>query len=389
MEQMGVGSGLRSSLKGFIEALNKSDGGEVMLTLKSEYAKFIEELYLGIQVLVLIVLLVGISLLKTAVPFYLTFIFLMSYVVVLSQKFHIYIRYLETKDFIDFLRRPLYKVLDGIILGSAIYLYSAVAHSLINILYIFLIFQSLRPHSTQKFYSSIYAGIIYGILSLLQMKNQMWIDFLINVGIFFIMEYIISTVIGQIQLMHEQQAYYEVEMKNKNQKLEEMAFLDYLTHLHNHQSFYLYFEKLYKKSFMHKKPLTLTIIDIDNFKQVNDNYGHLAGDDILRDVAQMIGANIRKTDFIARYGGEEFAIVYPDTKLEDGVRVSEHLRKMVEKHVFVANGQKLQITISLGTGALAVDGEYMPYGRFIDEVDKLLYDAKHAGKNQVKYGLIA
>src|SRR5262249_9106552 len=102
----------------------------------------------------------------------------------------------------------------------------------------------------------------------------------------------------------------------------------------------------------YSRPLSLVIFDIDHFKKVNDEYGHLAGDHVLRELTRTIRDKVRRHDVIARYGGEEFAVISPEVDLDGGGAFAEKLRALVEHHAFQFEKTEIHVTISVGVGAL-------------------------------------
>jgi diguanylate cyclase len=128
-------------------------------------------------------------------------------------------------------------------------------------------------------------------------------------------------------------------------------------------------------------PLSLIIGDIDNFKQINDRFGHTTGDKVLCAVAQILQANCRQTDTLARYGGEEFVVLMPETRLEQAARAAEKLRAAVAGQAFRADGKPILITVSFGIAEFqAGDTAESVFQR----ADRALYQAKHAGRNRVE-----
>jgi len=126
--------------------------------------------------------------------------------------------------------------------------------------------------------------------------------------------------------------------------------------------------------------ISLMFIDIDNFKHINDTYGHIAGDIVLKKIAQIIKSSIRKSDYAFRYGGEEFLVVLPFTSKDEALLVAEKIRKKIEKTVIKYNKHLLKITVSIGVS------EYDPHKTLkenLEIVDKKLYEAKRSGKNKV------
>jgi diguanylate cyclase (GGDEF)-like protein len=128
--------------------------------------------------------------------------------------------------------------------------------------------------------------------------------------------------------------------------------------------------------------LCAVIFDIDHFKGINDRFGHLAGDHVLRELARVIQDRTRRDEVFARYGGEEFVIILPETSLEGAAQLSETLREKVETHQFVFQGEKIPVTISMGAALLH---EHMTGTDLITAADTKLYEAKNGGRNRVCY----
>ena len=123
------------------------------------------------------------------------------------------------------------------------------------------------------------------------------------------------------------------------------------------------------------------MVDIDNFKQVNDNLGHDSGDLVLQKVAEQLAVNMRSVDFVARIGGEEFVVVLPETDLGGAVEVAERLRVAVKDTRIEAGRQSLSVTVSMGVGMLTEAGDHR---QMIFDADQALYAAKRSGKDRVE-----
>ena len=130
-------------------------------------------------------------------------------------------------------------------------------------------------------------------------------------------------------------------------------------------------------------PLSLLMIDLDNFKDVNDRYGHPAGDTVICSVAHLLVTTLRKTDLLARYGGEEFAALLPETRIEGALVIAERIRKMVEGRPVAADGECIRITVSVGVSSHTNDSEVNPQ-ILLKKADLALYRAKTAGRNRVE-----
>ena len=159
-----------------------------------------------------------------------------------------------------------------------------------------------------------------------------------------------------------------------------LSLTDALTGLYNRRHFDNTIEREFMRSKRYGGDLSLAIIDIDFFKKINDTYGHLCGDYILKEAAYLIMDNFRKTDFVFRYGGEEFVVILTETNLESSKIPLERLRAKIAEYPFVFNGQPLHITVS--TGVSSNNAETIE--EFLDNADKALYRAKQTGRNKVE-----
>jgi len=133
----------------------------------------------------------------------------------------------------------------------------------------------------------------------------------------------------------------------------------------------------------HRTELSLLILDIDHFKRVNDTYGHLAGDEVLKSLGAIIARTIRTEDVFARYGGEEFAIIARDIGAVGGVALGDRVRTLVEASRVEFEGQMLRVTVSIGVATLQCTGGNVSADAMISIADKRLYEAKRLGRNRV------
>jgi diguanylate cyclase len=175
-------------------------------------------------------------------------------------------------------------------------------------------------------------------------------------------------------------------MEGDSQKLREQvveeresALTDQLTEVKNRMAYDERIEQEYAYWKRYQTPLSQMVIDIDFFKKINDNYGHIAGDKVLHTVAQHLQNNIRETDFLARYGGEEFVIIMPGTTSEEAMGVAEKLRHEIETCGFHYRGEAVMVTISCGVAQFAENN--VPRDVFI-KADEAMYKAKSAGRNR-------
>ena len=175
-------------------------------------------------------------------------------------------------------------------------------------------------------------------------------------------------------ITEKKETYLELELKNKI--LAEFSITDALTKIGNYRTLIDHLNANIARSIRTGSFLSIAIFDIDEFKKVNDTKGHIYGDQVLADVAQILKKTVRDTDFLGRYGGEEFMVIFPDTGLASAMQVSERIRGAVENHSFV---EGLKITIS--GGVRQFEGEALT--DFIRLADTHLYEAKARGKNQI------
>lgn len=176
---------------------------------------------------------------------------------------------------------------------------------------------------------------------------------------------------------------YNDRLRSSVQQTIELAVTDPLTGLHNRRYLDNHLKTLFNRALVRGKPLTICITDIDRFKQVNDTFGHDAGDEVLREFANRVRATVRGADLACRYGGEEFVVVMPDTTPETAAIVAERLRSMVENKPFSLRGNPtgLQITASLGVATIG-PGVETPE-QLLKQADRALYQAKNDGRNRV------
>lgn len=167
-------------------------------------------------------------------------------------------------------------------------------------------------------------------------------------------------------------------------KLLEEAHTDGLTKCFNKTYFNNALELEVKKSKVTGKPLTLIIFDLDHFKKLNDNYGHDAGDYVLKEKSHIIRDHgIRQGDIFARYGGEEFCILLPNTNLKQGFEIAERLRSLIQKHEFIYDGKRLPVTASVG---IADYRQGVNTGTdLFKRADSAVYKSKEGGRNQVNF----
>ncbi|MCA2977854.1 MAG: diguanylate cyclase [Myxococcaceae bacterium] len=166
-----------------------------------------------------------------------------------------------------------------------------------------------------------------------------------------------------------------------HEEIYQLTISDGLTQVHNKRYFLEYLEREMGRCHRYERSLSLIMFDIDHFKSINDTNGHLAGDYVLRELAQTLKPRIRREECFARYGGEEFAIVMPEAGGEKARRFAEKVRKLVEDHRFSFEDKDIAVTISLGVADLSAD--MTEPLQFIKLADQNLYRAKKGGRNRV------
>jgi two-component system chemotaxis family response regulator WspR len=181
-------------------------------------------------------------------------------------------------------------------------------------------------------------------------------------------------------LRHSQQ-----QLQEKNLALQRLSNMDGLTGLSNRRYFDEYIESQWKLAIREQNPISLLMIDVDDFKHYNDTYGHLAGDEVLKSVAMVLRQHfLRPTDLTARFGGEEFAVILPTTPFAPIKSMSENLRRGVEELAIPnrASTSGDYLTISVG-GSSMVPQLTDSFSSLIQAADEAMYEAKKSGKNQV------
>ena len=172
-----------------------------------------------------------------------------------------------------------------------------------------------------------------------------------------------------------------LEKTKENEILRQQITIDGMTQLNNHKAFCEILNSEISRASRYNKPLALIFADIDYFKSVNDNYGHLAGDHALKVVAGSLKEELRESDHIARYGGEEFVIILPETDTGDALKVSERLREKIKNTKMSYDGNSINLTMSFGVAAMP-NNQRISSDKFIKMADEAVYMAKGQGRDR-------
>ncbi|WP_300155427.1 GGDEF domain-containing protein [Solidesulfovibrio sp.] len=188
----------------------------------------------------------------------------------------------------------------------------------------------------------------------------------------------------QVQTLYAAVSHLALALKNAAlfNQVKIRADHDGLTRIHNRRAFD---ERLVDELRRHQRyghAMSLLMLDIDHFKNINDRFGHLMGDHVLREVGRIVSETLRSTDFTARYGGEEFVVILPMTTEEQSRILAERLRRAIAETQFVSEGRPFGITVSIGASTLT-PGALLKRRDLVDKADKALYQAKKLGRNQV------
>ena len=166
-----------------------------------------------------------------------------------------------------------------------------------------------------------------------------------------------------------------------HEEIYQLATHDALTELYNRRHFIEMADKEIARAIRHQRPLSLCIVDVDLFKPVNDRYGHISGDEVLRQIAALLRRHARNDDLAARIGGEEFALLLPECGSEDAAVLEDRVREAVAEAAFAPGGEPRQMTVSIGVASLAATRETRQ--ALMAAADAALYRAKHEGRNRV------
>jgi len=189
---------------------------------------------------------------------------------------------------------------------------------------------------------------------------------------------------NKVKQLEIQNAKLETEIKKRiaaEEELHRLAITDPLTGVFNRRHFFQLAEAEFERAVRTQQPVSVVLMDIDHFKNVNDTHGHQNGDLVLRNIAEACRGNLRQMDVLARYGGEEFIILLPNMDEEHALKAAEKVRKIVENMNIEITESEISITASFGVASLIQQDKGID--ELIDRADKNLYLAKESGRNRV------
>ena len=179
------------------------------------------------------------------------------------------------------------------------------------------------------------------------------------------------------------QAHIVVENSRLVERLRNLAIRDSLTELYNHRHAMDILANEFGRVGRYAAGVSLLMLDLDEFKRVNDEHGHPAGDAVLKEMARVLKETLRTVDSVGRYGGEEFVIILPHTSPEEARATGERIRRKVQGHVFWVGAKPLNVTVSVGVASYPTPTVDSPES-LVREADGALYRAKEAGRNRVE-----
>lgn len=191
-----------------------------------------------------------------------------------------------------------------------------------------------------------------------------------------------STETAETLAIFANQAALALEKARLFEEVQLLAITDSLTGLFNRRHFFSLAEKEFERSLRYQRPLALLMLDLDEFKKVNDHYGHLIGDQVLQTTSAIIRQSLRKVDICGRYGGEEFVILMPETDHEKALQAAERLRQTIAEFPVLLPNENVFVTTSIGV-ACCDSQDDLRLEMLLNRADEALYQAKHQGRNRV------
>ena len=237
----------------------------------------------------------------------------------------------------------------------------------------------IRPLVSAIIYLASYLSYYY-LISLTIADHQVLLSNRVNGVTAVALGFFLSVMIWQYNYTNITQ---KRRIEEQQEQLEQMAYYDPLTNLFNMHFFNRMIKKEISSAQRYKHETVIIILDIDEFKNINDTYGHLIGDQVLKQLSHLLVGNVREADTVFRYGGEEFIILAPNITLEEGFILAEKLRKLIAEKEFRSNLVTTHLTASFGLSLLDTDKD-KGVEATLAKADKALYQAKKQGKNRVE-----
>jgi len=172
------------------------------------------------------------------------------------------------------------------------------------------------------------------------------------------------------------------ELKRAKDNLEQLSITDGLSGLYNYRYLMHSIESELRRATRYNRTLALLLMDIDYFKNLNDTYGHLCGDHVIKTVGKLLKSNVRVTDVVARYGGDELAVMLIETSTKSAREVAEKLRGVIGSHLFEWQTKQFSVNLSIGLAMAPAPG-IQEVSHLVEAADRALYQAKRAGRNAV------
>ena len=275
----------------------------------------------------------------------------------------------------------------GLIFGLVVAYYADAARGAMLLVFIAIFtFGMFRLKVRQFMYLTVfvivmYAGIIFAMVRFKPGQFDLTVE-LLSLTVLGAVLVWFSFIGGYINRLRESVIKTNNELSRAMGTIAELAIHDDLTQVYNRRHFFTVLQREKSLCDRGQSAFSLCMIDLDHFKRINDSYGHLMGDVVLKTIAQCIQNNIRDVDYIARYGGEEFAMVLAYPSLQDSLMCAERIRCLCGDLIFTGLPESLRVTISIGVAQYDPDESI---DELIRRADAALYRAKAAGRNRVEY----
>jgi diguanylate cyclase (GGDEF)-like protein len=267
------------------------------------------------------------------------------------------------------------------VFGGVMFQQDHVGQLILDVLIIITIYALFFGPLSSKITASllISAKTIYMLIDHVQIRQDS--------GSTIIMSILIANVLGfyswkAITIFRRQQYAIQSELEEARKKAEYLARIDPLTCLNNRRAFMEYGQDEFSRSIRHQRTLSMVMIDIDDFKPINDKFGHQMGDEVLKLFSQTVYKQIRAQDIFGRIGGDEFGLLFPETNLQEAQLITDRLCRLFCQETLTF--QNATISPSFSAGIAAMDGADQSFEQLLQRADQKLYLAKQAGKHRVE-----